>query len=349
MLFYYLPFMVSALLSLLGGKRKLCYWGLAALLIAMCAFQAPGVSDDHGNYLDYYAGIVSGEFGPFFVEPTFFVLAKLSSLLTGSAILLFVFYAVLGVGSKFYVMERATPYRWLSVAIYLSYFFLLQDFTQIRIGVATGLVMCSAYLVFNGQWSKSLAVLCGAVLFHYSAILFLPFMLLRAVGVRTVFYIYLCCCALFALYLLDISVLKGFLQLLSLLENPRLDFYINNILSGQGGSINFFRAIFHFALLSPLVFMFARIQRQQPFIAYSVILHLSGLLILLALHDAQVVAYRISDIFNHFMVFSLLAYAILFGRVVGAAGMLAVSTFQIIYVLQVLGFVQPYTSVLGGL
>nr|NLU58813.1 hypothetical protein [Pseudomonas sp. BIGb0427] len=136
---------------------------------------------------------------------------------------------------------------------------------------------------------------------------------------------------------------------MSLLENPRLDFYINNILSGQGGSINFFRAIFHFALLSPLVFMFARIQRQQPFIAYSVILHLSGLLILLALHDAQVVAYRISDIFNHFMVFSLLAYAILFGRVVGAAGMLAVSTFQIIYVLQVLGFVQPYTSVLGGL
>ncbi|MGF6591408.1 EpsG family protein [Pseudomonas sp. 2835] len=349
MLFYYLPFMVSALLSMLGGKRKLCYWGLAALLIAMCAFQAPGVSDDHGNYLDYYAGIVSGEFGPFFVEPTFFVLAKLSSLLTGSAILLFVFYAALGVGSKFYVMERATPYRWLSVAIYLSYFFLLQDFTQIRIGVATGLVMCAAYLVFNGQWSKGLAVLSGAVFFHYSAILFLPFMLLRAAGVRTVFYIYLCCCALFALYLLDVSVLKGFLQLLSLLENPRLDFYIDNILSGQGGSINFFRAIFHFALLTPLVLMFARIQRHQPFIAYSVILHLSGLLILLALHDAQVVAYRISDIFNHFMVFSLLAYAILFGRVVGAAGMLAVSTFQIIYVLQVLGFVQPYTSVLGGL
>lgn len=348
MLFYYLPFIFSALLSLLGGGYRVCYWCLAGFLIFLCAFQESGVTSDHAEYLAYYAGIVSEEFGPFFVEPTFFVMAMMSSLLTGSAILLFLFYATLGICTKFYVMERATPYPWLSIAVYLSYFFLLHEFTQIRVGVAAGLILCAAYFRFAGQRHKSFIALTSAVLFHYSAIIFLPFMLLRDARAQTIFSMYACCCALFALYFLDVSLIKWLVNHELFIEGTRLEFYTHDA-SGRGESFNIVRAIFHFVLLTPLVFAFRRIQREQPFVAYSVSLHLSGLLILLMLHDTQVLAYRLSDIFNQFIVFSLISYPILYGRFIGSLIVLMISTFQIIYVLHNLKFVYPYASIMMGI
>ncbi|QXH37109.1 EpsG family protein [Pseudomonas muyukensis] len=349
MLFFYLPFAYSALLAAWGRRQYLLYWGLAGFLIVLCAVQDVGVTEDHGNYVDYFNLINFGDQGLFFIEPSFYVLARLSFWLTNSSLLLFFSYAILGVGLKLLLFRRATPYSWLSVTLYLSYFFFLQDFNQIRIGAATALLMWAAYLGHGREGGKAVCLALLAASLHYSAVLFLPFLCLRRAGLRTVMMLYLCCCVLLMAYALDISLVKNSVQLLLMLDNPRVDFYVNNILDGEGGEVNPLRVTLHFVLLTPLALLFPYIQRRDPFIAYSVVLHLCGVLILLMLHDVQVLAYRISDIFNHFMVFSLLAYVVLFGRLIGTTAVLAVSSFQIIYVLLILEFVQPYVSVLGGL
>ncbi|MBV6750864.1 EpsG family protein [Pseudomonas chlororaphis] len=350
MFLYYIPFSLACLFSALGRKSGTAYFLLACMLIAMCALQAPGVSEDHSNYIDYFSGVASGSLDAFFIEPTFYFLSQVSIFLSGSSELLFLVYAVLGVGIKFLVSKRVSGYYWFSVALYISYFFFLQDFTQIRIGAAVAFIFLSSFSFYSGQRLRALLFFLIAVLFHYSTAIFLPFFVFFYFNsIRTVLMLYLLCCFLFLFYMFDLSLSQGLVDFFSILQIDRLSFYLENALSGQGGSINPMRALFHFIMLTPLVFLFDKIKRESAFLSYSIIIHLCGLIILLSLHDLQVFAYRISDIFNGFMIFSLISYIVIFGRRLGGALVLGVAVFQLVYILLVLEFVNPYTSVLGDL
>ena len=350
MFLYFFPWAVSFLYSVLGRPGRVAYFFLACLLIAMCAFQAPGVSEDHLNYVNYVLGIANGTLDVFFIEPTFYIISKLSIYLTGGDVFVFLVYAVLGVAIKLYLSKMVSAYYWFSTSVYISYFFFLQDFTQIRIGVAMSFILLSTYRFYEKRLLNAALLFLCAVSFHYSTIFFLPFYLIFYFNsARFVLALYLLCCALIMLFVVDVSLTQGLLSLASKMSIDRLSFYIGNALAGEGGSINIARVLFHFILLTPAVLFFDRIKRQSSFISYSVMVHLCGLIILLALHDLQVFAYRISDIFNGFMIFSLLSYIIIFGRFFGGALVLSVALFQLVYVLVILGFVNPYTSVLGVL
>ncbi|AVJ21855.1 EpsG family protein [Pseudomonas sp. MYb193] len=350
MFLYFFPFFISFVYSAIGRPGRIAYFFLACLLIALCALQAPGVSEDHLNYVNYVSGISDGTVGVFFIEPTFYILTKLSLLLTGGNALMFLIYAILGVGIKLYLSKEISGYYWFSASIYISYFFFLQDFTQIRIGVAMSFVLLSTFRFYEGKrLSASLLFLC-AIFFHYSTAFFLPFFLLFYFNnARFALALYLLCFVFLLLFILDVSLTQGLLSVASSMSIERLSFYIENALAGEGGGINLVRVLFHFVLLTPPVLLFDRIKRQSSFISYAVIVHLCGLIVLLLLHDLQVFAYRISDIFNGFMMFSLISYIVIFGRLVGGAMILSVALFQLVYVLVILGFVNPYTSVLGVL
>jgi hypothetical protein len=316
----------------------------------MCALQAPGVSEDHLNYVNYVTGVSDGTLGVFFIEPSFYILSKLSLFLTGGGVFMFLVYAVLGVVIKLYLSKRVSSYYWFSAAIYISYFFFLQDFTQIRIGVAMSFILLSAFRFYEGRRLSAALLFVCAVCFHYSTVFFLPFYLLFYFNsARCAWALYLLCCVFLLLFMLNISMTQGLLSVASSMSIERLSFYIENALAGEGGGINLVRVLFHFILLTPPILFFDRIKMQSSFVSYAVIVHLCGLIILLSLHDLQVFAYRISDIFNGFMIFSLLSYIVLFGRLVGGALILSVASFQLVYVLVILGFVNPYTSVLGVL
>lgn len=350
MFLYFFPFVVSFLFSAIGAPGRAAYFFLACLLIAMCALQAPGVSEDHLNYVNYVAGVADGTLGAFFIEPTFYILSKLSLLLTGGDVFMFLIYAVLGVSIKLYLSKAVSKYYWFSASIYISYFFFLQDFTQIRIGVAMSFILLSTFCFYEGRHLNAGLLFVCAVCFHYSTAFFLPFYLLFYFNsARFALALYLLCCVFLILFMLGVSLTQGLLNVVSSMFIERLRFYIENALAGEGGEISLVRVLFHFILLTPPVLLFDRVKKQSSFLSYAVIVHLCGLIILLSLHDLQVFAYRISDIFNGFMMFSLLSYIVIFGRLAGGALILSVALFQLVYVLVILGFVNPYTSVLGVL
>ncbi|MBC3247350.1 EpsG family protein [Pseudomonas lurida] len=350
MFLYYFPFFVSFFYSAFRRPGRIAYFFLTCLLIAMCALQAPGVSEDHLNYVNYVTDISDGTQGVFFIEPTFYILSKLSLFLTGGDFFMFLVYAILGVAIKLYLSKRVSEYYWFSAAIYTSYFFFLQDFTQIRIGVAMSFILLSAFRFYEGKCLSAAVFFVCAVCFHYSTVFFLPFYFLLCFNsARCAMALYMLCCAFLLLFMLDVSIAQGLLSVASSMSIERLSFYIENAFAGEGGEINLVRVLFHFILLTPPILFFDRIKKQSNFVSYAVIVHLCGLIILLLLHDLQVFAYRISDIFNGFIIFSLLSYIIIFGRLVGGALILSVSLFQLVYVLVILGFVNPYTSVLGVL
>lgn len=347
---YYLIMFFTACSAVSGRRGNFFYIFICIFLVMLCALQASGISEDHINYVNYVTGIADGSLGLLFIEPTFYIITKISLFAVGNGFIVFLIYGVLGVGLKFYVAKRVSHYYWYSVSVYVSYLYFLQDFTQIRVGVAVGFLLLSTLLYNERKFAASVFSFFCAVTFHYSVVIFLPFFIFFYFNtIRMAFCLYVVCCILLLLYSLNLSLLKGLLELVSDLDIDRLNFYIGSALSGEQNSVSFIRVVFHFILLTPLVFLFDKIKVQSSYVSYSVIIHLCGLVILLVLHDFQVFAYRISDIFNGFMIFSLISYIFIFGRVVGGVLILSVSFFQIIYVLAVLGFVKPYTSILGGL
>lgn len=67
----------------------------------------------------------------------------------------------------------------LACTIYIANFFILQDMTQIRTGVATGMLLLSIKPLYERRWKPFLLFSGIAIFFHYSAFLLLPLWILN--------------------------------------------------------------------------------------------------------------------------------------------------------------------------
>ena len=75
---------------------------------------------------------------------------------------------------KLYAFRKVSLYPLLSICIYSSFWFLVYEMNGIRQGIALGFIALSYYfLIIKKNWYFYLSLL-GAILFHYSAIIFLP-------------------------------------------------------------------------------------------------------------------------------------------------------------------------------
>ncbi len=88
-------------------------------------------------------------------------------------------YAVIGVIAKLLAIRKITSLLWGSVLIYFSHYFLLHEFTQIRIGVATGFVLFSIYFLSEKKYILFVVFSFLAIFFHQSCFLVLFFPLIR--------------------------------------------------------------------------------------------------------------------------------------------------------------------------
>ena len=86
---------------------------------------------------------------------------------------LFLFFFI-SLSLKVYAFKKVSLYPLLSICIYSSFWFLTYEMNGIRQGLALGFIALSYYsLIINKKWYFYLSLL-GAILFHYSALVFLP-------------------------------------------------------------------------------------------------------------------------------------------------------------------------------
>lgn len=83
-------------------------------------------------------------------------------------------YAVLGVGLKLYAIGRYSVSSWYSIFVYLMVYYPLHEYTQMRVGVATGIILLSLPDVIKGYRLGFLLKIFFAALFHWSALAVLP-------------------------------------------------------------------------------------------------------------------------------------------------------------------------------
>ncbi|MFC0428817.1 EpsG family protein [Chryseobacterium scophthalmum] len=144
--------------------------GLALALIA--GFRDKGFDKDYYIYKAFWMTTkLKGN-----VEYSFYLIRNFikSDLGLGFQYLLLI-YAIIGVTIKFVAIKKLSPLVWGSFLIYVSNYYMLHEFTQIRIGVATGFLLLSLIYLADKKYITFYVFAGLAILFHQSCFLVVMF------------------------------------------------------------------------------------------------------------------------------------------------------------------------------
>jgi hypothetical protein len=171
-------FIVFVFLSLFNSKKytlnnKIISF-LSILLIIFAAIRPENFDRDYNNYNYMFND-------PYFlVEPTFLIISSfIHKYLYSEIIFLFTIYAFLGVSIKILAIRQISKLFYFSLLIYFTNFYLLHELTQIRVGVASGILLLCIKPIFEGNLKKFIFFVFFASLFHYSALIIFPLWFLR--------------------------------------------------------------------------------------------------------------------------------------------------------------------------
>ena len=207
-------------------------------LVWVSTFRVLGEDRDYNNYLNWFS--YSGNVQEGTKELSFlFFRYVINSYLGGEVVILFLLYAVLGVFFKLLAIKKYSNIPYLSLFIYLVMYFPLHEYTQIRAGVAAGLILLAIPDLVKNNGLHFFLKIGFAVLFHWSAAyVFLLYPLVNFLSLRFVYSLPML--GVFLLFFKDyFSAFIGFV--FSVI--PSLDYYYSTH-SGHDESFNVFNFLF---------------------------------------------------------------------------------------------------------
>lgn len=140
--------------------------GIAMVLIA--GLREVGSTPDSDAYEMMYYGdnntIVEEA-----TEPSFTLITSILQSLSLGVNALFVTYALISIAIHLPVLWKLSRLPFLTLTIYISYYFMIHEMVQIRVGVAVGLFLWAIYHYVNQRKTAALACILAGVFFHYSA------------------------------------------------------------------------------------------------------------------------------------------------------------------------------------
>ncbi|WCG81947.1 EpsG family protein [Pectobacterium sp. A5351] len=146
-----------------------------------------GPDPDFSNYVDMltYPNYIDRVVDLFFQFMVF-----LNTNLFPNYWVVFFIYAILGVSIKTIAIFKYSEHPGLSYCVYIMMFYLLHEYTQIRGGVAAGILLFSFYYIYIGDFKKFIASISIASLFHLSSLVVLPFyFFVRNYNLRSFFFV----------------------------------------------------------------------------------------------------------------------------------------------------------------
>lgn len=169
-------FFIAALLAFLPGNphgklNNIISIILALLLVLLSGLRNGSQLPDYNSYLILYDDIKTGEA---IVEPSFLYISKFVYFIFDDVLFLFIIYAVIGVFLKFRAIKQLTNLWLLSMAVYVSNFFILHEMIQIRAGVAAGFLLLCIKPIYERNLKKFLLFALFAIFFHISSLVIIP-------------------------------------------------------------------------------------------------------------------------------------------------------------------------------
>lgn len=266
MFFYYLLFFLI-LISLFASvsniiPRNFLLFGIAVILILVAGLRQIGVDNDSPTYVEIF-NTVQGPLTYFkdyqynsFYEPAYYLIPSIViGWLNLKVVWVFLIFAIIGVTIKFAAITKLTKLTFLSVLIYYSHSFMLHEFTQIRAGVASGILLLCIIEIERRRFLRFLLLIGAGILFHYSFIIFLPFYFLSAKTINKKIYL--------ALLIVPYVFIALNINVITLLQTFRLGVFsekiemYNNLLSfGMYDKIKTYSVVFLVQLFLCTLFIF---------------------------------------------------------------------------------------------
>lgn len=275
--------------------RNLCYWTTGIFLIGFAIF-CRKYSPDYSTYLLAYQEIIMGYDSA--MEYSFAWISRFVEIVFGDSIGVFVVYALLGISLKLWAINKLTELDFLSVAIYLSCYFMLHDMIQIRAGVVSGLLLLSIRPAYDRNYKLFFGLVAIACIFHYSAVALFVLWFVSGRSIKRWFWLVLLA-IVYSLNFFNIgpSTYLGNLDLE--IANVRIASYYQALQNVQRVEVNVFNPA---QLLRCCLFLFLlwkiRLIHEHNKYAYILIkIFLLGLCCLVFFSAIPVIAYRFSELF----------------------------------------------------
>lgn len=161
----------------LGVYRKYVYGAICVVFILFSGFRPIGVDPDSEAYESIFMSN-SGS-SKMLIEHSFLMIVQFFRTFSDDVHVLFLFYAILGIGIKFYALRRLSPWYFLPLVIYFGNYYILHDFIQIRAGVSSAMLLLAIKPLSDGNRKNAFFCFMIATLFHYSSLVFLPILFFR--------------------------------------------------------------------------------------------------------------------------------------------------------------------------
>lgn len=177
-------FLILALLSFFESEEdyntRLAILMVVVVLVMVAGFRPIGIDADSLSYQKlFYSNKTE------IIEVSFLLIVAFVKSVLGDIRGLFLIYAVLGVVTQMVAIRKLTKLWALSLLMLMSNYFILQDMTQIRVAVSSGLFLIGLYyLAESRRWMFFLFILLCSF-FHYSSMVLVPLLFLSNKGLST--------------------------------------------------------------------------------------------------------------------------------------------------------------------
>lgn len=162
----------------LGHFKWYVYTLVGIGLIVLAAIRPVGIDNDSFVYEDYFVNY-DNPINELAVEFSYRWLSKIFYASFKDVHSVFLLYAILGVTLKIIAFRRLTKLPFLALAIYICTYYILHEFTQIRVGISSGILLFIIMSLGEGKRLTAFALMLVAAVFHYSSIMLLPLLLLQ--------------------------------------------------------------------------------------------------------------------------------------------------------------------------
>lgn len=143
------------------------------VMVLIAGLREIGLDPDSENYeYSFHHYYQSTEMG--MVEPSFTLISAILNVFTDNVHFLFLVYAFLGVTIKLYAFKKNLPCIFVPMMLYISFYFVLHEMTQIRAGVVSALFLLAVYHIAKKEKRKALLLIIVGSFFHYSSLALLP-------------------------------------------------------------------------------------------------------------------------------------------------------------------------------
>lgn len=345
---YYILAACIVIISLLFSKYRRVGAALIIVMLTLFAGSRYWIDNDHLMYFQDFRNAARSWILDRDYEASMMLIPKIGSIFfykTQHVVnFSFMAFAFLGVYTKVTAMRKYSDYFFLSIALYVSYLFLMQEMTTVRAGVASGIFLLLLPELSDKKYTSYFIKIWAALLFHYTAFVFVLIGLVVSLKIHIRYYL-IALGASFLIILLDLNILT----LLFLDRIPQVAVYLEIMKWANEEAIN----IWNFRILMSIFFLFIFIIKYEKMknVKYFDVLfktHIISLILFFSLSTtAMVFSARTFDLISIIQVLLFPMIVKVFPpklRVIPYAIIIIFAGVQIYYLLEVGELLRPYQS-----